>query len=88
MSNTTQQMQIAAGVTAFALLCGSAWMMLRSQSTSAEVNTTPAKKDNQKSEANSGAGEQSSGLHIGIELGGTGCKIAIYRERNGEEAKD
>ena len=37
-------------------------------------------------EANTGA--ESSGLHIGIELGGTGCKIAIYRERNGEGAAD
>ena len=38
--------------------------------------------------ANSGAEAESSGLHIGIELGGTGCKIAIYRERKGELAAD
>ena len=37
-------------------------------------------------EANTGA--ESSGLHIGIELGGTGCKIAIYRERSGEGDAD
>ena len=30
-------------------------------------------------------GAAGSGLHIGIELGGTGCKIAIYRETGNED---
>ena len=29
--------------------------------------------------------EAKTGLHLGVELGGTGCKIAVYRETGNED---